>query len=85
MAKLPQVSGHEAIKAFEKDGFHLHHITGSHHVLKKAGHLLSLSVPLHKSLKPGTLRSLIRAANLTGPEKQKIMADQSQHQPNGTS
>ncbi len=61
------------IKAFEKDGFHLHHITGSHHVLKKAGHPFSLSVPLHKSLKAGALRSLIRAANLTVEQFCKLL------------
>jgi len=38
---------------------------GSHIVLTKDGEMASLSVPNHKEVAKGTLRSLIRAANLT--------------------
>jgi predicted RNA binding protein YcfA (HicA-like mRNA interferase family) len=39
--------------------------SGSHIVLTKDGEMASLSVPNHKEVAKGTLRSLIRAANLT--------------------
>jgi predicted RNA binding protein YcfA (HicA-like mRNA interferase family) len=41
---------------------------GSHLVLTKAGIRANLSVPLHKELSTGTLRSLIRAAGMTVEE-----------------
>lgn len=37
---------------------------GSHIVLVKDGHLATLSVPDHRTVAKGTLRSLIRAANV---------------------
>ena len=67
MSELPTVSGREAIAAFEKAGFVVARTSASHHVMKKEGHTLLLTVPVHgnKALKPGTLRSLIRASGLT--------------------
>ena len=41
---------------------------GSHIVLVKDGHLATLSVPDHRTVAKGTLRSLIRAANVTVEE-----------------
>ena len=37
-------------------------------VLTKDGEIASLSIPKHKAVAKGTLRSLIRAANLTVDE-----------------
>lgn len=68
MPKLPVISGAEAIGAFERAGWHQDRQRGSHVVLLKQGHIASLSVPLHRELAPGTLRSLIRAAGLTVEE-----------------
>jgi predicted RNA binding protein YcfA (HicA-like mRNA interferase family) len=65
MPRLPIVSGWEAIKAFENAGWHRDRQSGSHVVLLKIGEIASLSVPLHKELAPGTLRSLIRASGMT--------------------
>ncbi len=67
MSKLPSVTGNQAIKAFEKEGFSVVRVTGSHHIMKKEGHTYNLSVPLHAGtpLKKGTLRQLIRDAGLT--------------------
>ena len=41
---------------------------GSHIILVRDGHLASLSVPNHKVVAKGTLRSLIRLAGLTVSE-----------------
>lgn len=67
MCELPTVTGLEAIRAFEKDGFVEVRIKGSHHILKKKGHRFLLSVPVHgnRTLKPGTLKGLIRGAGMT--------------------
>jgi len=65
MASLPVVSGKQAVKAFVSAGWVEDRQKGSHLILIKPGHMTSLSVPQHKELAPGTLRSLIRAAGMT--------------------
>lgn len=68
MAQLPNLSGTEVVKTFEKLGWEFSRKSGSHMVLTKDGEMASLSVPKHKPVAKGTLRSLIRAANLTVDE-----------------
>ncbi len=70
MSELPAVTGKEAIKAFEKIGFTVHRVKGSHYVLKKPSHMYLLTVPVHRSkpLKLGTLRNLIQAAGISVEE-----------------
>jgi len=68
MASLPTVSGRAAAAAFEKAGFEAKRQTGSHIILVKSGALLTLSVPNHRELKPGTLRALIRKSGLSVAE-----------------
>ncbi len=64
MAQLPVVSGAEAVRAFEKAGW----ARDRHLVMLKPGYNVSLSVPQHRELAPGTLRALIRAAGMTVDE-----------------
>ncbi|AGB01891.1 type II toxin-antitoxin system HicA family toxin [Methanoregula formicica] len=68
MAKLPVLSGHAAIKAFSKAGFTSSWQTARHVIMEKAGMEVTHSVPLHKELKRGTLRNLIRDSGLTVDE-----------------
>jgi predicted RNA binding protein YcfA (HicA-like mRNA interferase family) len=65
MARLANISGKRAVKGFQKAGWHVVGQVGSHVVLSKQGHRANLSVPQHKELSIGTLRSLIRSADLT--------------------
>ena len=65
MGKLANISGKEAVKAFQKAGWQSVGQVGSHLVLVKAGSRANLSVPQHKELSVGTLRALIRHAGLT--------------------
>lgn len=68
MGKLANISGKEAAKAFEKAGWTVRGQVGSHLVLTKAGIRANLTVPQHAELAPGTLRALIRTAELTVDE-----------------
>ena len=70
MSELPSVTGLEAIKAFARVGFVEVRVKGSHHVLKKPGHVYLLTVPVHKhqALKTGTIRRLIKDARLSVDE-----------------
>ena len=68
MTKLPVCSGEAAIRAFERAGWIRDRQRGSHVSLIKAGVPIVLTVPLHRELGPGLLRSLIRKAGLTVEE-----------------
>lgn len=68
MAKLPRVSGWECIKALQKAGFEVKRQRGSHVVLRRAEPFAQLIVPDHKELDRGTLRALLRSANLSVEE-----------------
>jgi predicted RNA binding protein YcfA (HicA-like mRNA interferase family) len=68
MARLANISGVEAAKAFQRAGWMRMGQVGSHLVLSKAGVRVNLSVPQHRELSVGTLRALIRASGLTVDE-----------------
>lgn len=68
MGKLGNISGKEAVKAFQKAGWQTVGQVGSHLVLSKQGCRANLSVPQHKELSTGTLRALIRNSELTVDE-----------------
>ena len=65
MPKPPRLSGRAVVKAFGQDGWQLARQKGSHMILIKDGSWATLSVPDHREVAPGTLRSLIRASGLT--------------------
>lgn len=68
MARLANISGKEAAKAFQKAGWQVLGQVGSHMVMVKPGVRVNLSIPQHKELSVGTLRALIRHAGLTVEE-----------------
>ncbi|MDT4897863.1 MAG: hypothetical protein QOH25_2940 [Acidobacteriota bacterium] len=62
--KLPVLKPKKVIKALERNGFYIHHTTGSHYILKKEK--FRVTVPYHnKDLKPRTLASIIEQTGLT--------------------
>lgn len=65
---LPVLSGRAAVRVFGKFGWQQVRQSASHIILTKTGELVTLSVPDHKEVAKGTLRSLIRAAGLTVQE-----------------
>lgn len=74
MAQLPRISGREAVKVFASLGWSQVRQSGSHIILVREGYLATLSVPDHKEVAKGTLRSLIRAAGVTVDEFVNAMA-----------
>jgi predicted RNA binding protein YcfA (HicA-like mRNA interferase family) len=68
MGRLANISGREAVRAFEKAAWQLIGQVGSHMVMVKQGVRANLSIPQHKELSLGTLRALIRSAGLTVDE-----------------
>jgi predicted RNA binding protein YcfA (HicA-like mRNA interferase family) len=74
LAELPVVPGREARRAFERLGWVFRRQTGSHMILTKPGSIVSLSIPHHRELAPGTLRKLIRLAGVTVEEFQRALS-----------
>ena len=68
MGRLNNISGKEAVRAFEKAGWQTIGQVGSHLVMVKPGVRANLSIPQHKALSIGTLRALIRHAEMTVDE-----------------
>ena len=65
---LPVMSGREVVRIFESLGWEAVRQAGSHIIMTKDRELVTLSVPDHREVSKGTLRSLIRAAGLTVEE-----------------
>lgn len=65
MPRLANISGRQAVNAFERTGWRRIGQVGSHVVLVKTGERANLSIPQHKELSVGTLRALIRHSGLT--------------------
>lgn len=62
--KLPQVSGADVKRALEKIGFVKVGQKGSHVKMKHPDGRIVI-VPMHRTLKKGTLRGILRQAKLT--------------------
>lgn len=61
-------SGAEAVKKFRRAGWIVDRQVGSHVMLVRENYPYTLSIPQHKELGIGLLRSLIREAALTVQE-----------------
>lgn len=69
MPPLPRVSGREIVRAFERGGWRLDRVEGSHHVLM-APDGRRTTVPVHRNvtLPVGTIGRIIREAEVTVQE-----------------
>ena len=68
MPILPSLSGEDVVRIFRGFGWMVARRRGSHIILEKAGEMATLSVPNHREVAKGTLKSLIRASGLTVDE-----------------
>ncbi|MFO0701063.1 MAG: type II toxin-antitoxin system HicA family toxin [Nitrospira sp.] len=73
MSKLPSLSGRACMKALERAGFVVKRQEGSHVILRRAQPFAQLVVPDHKELDRGTLRAIIRQADLTVEEFLRLL------------
>ncbi len=66
MTKLPtDLSGQDLIKALQRVGFVVQRQRGSHIVLRRESPHARIAVPNHKTIRPGTLRTILHEANVT--------------------
>jgi predicted RNA binding protein YcfA (HicA-like mRNA interferase family) len=78
MPRLPQVRGAELLRALQKIGFYKTRQRGSHVQLRREeddGSFTTFPVPVHagKTLKPGTLKGILRKADLDVEELLKLL------------
>jgi predicted RNA binding protein YcfA (HicA-like mRNA interferase family) len=73
MGKLRNISGKEAVNAFQKAGWQSAGQVGSHLVMIKPGIRVNLSIPQHKELSVGTLRALIRNSGMIVDEFLRLL------------
>jgi len=65
MPKLPAITPKKLIKIFERLGFQIDHISGSHFVLYRAADKKRITIPNHaKDLPKGTLLAILRQAEI---------------------
>lgn len=64
---MRSISGKMLCKIVERKGWELKRITGSHHIYVKEGVDVILSIPVHsnRDLPKGTLKSIMKDAELT--------------------
>ncbi len=67
-SSLPVLSGREVVRALETFGWQVVRQSASHIIMVKEGEQVTLSIPDHREVAKGTLRSLIRTAGLTVQE-----------------
>lgn len=70
MSRLPALRPKDVLRALERDGFFVHHVRGSHYVLKhpERPHL-RVTIPWHgKDLKRSTLASIMDQAGFSSDE-----------------
>jgi predicted RNA binding protein YcfA (HicA-like mRNA interferase family) len=70
---LPIVSGKQLVRVLGRFGWEVQRQTGSHIILHKIGSAFTLAVPNHKTVSKGTLRSLLKDAEIEVHEFRKLL------------
>ena len=73
MSKLPVVSGRKLVRALERAGFVLDRQRGSHIILFRAEPPTTVTVPDHRELDRGTLRAILRQADITPSQLRELL------------
>ena len=74
MTKLPVISGRTLRKVLQRHGFLFARQKGSHMMMRRVEppHI-TISIPDHRELAPGTLRGILRDAGLSVDEFKKLV------------
>lgn len=70
MTRLPRATGKEVMGALMRKGFSLLYVRGSHHYFQppEGGRLVTVPVHSGKTLKPKTLKTILKQAGLNVEE-----------------
>jgi len=69
--RLPVVSGARVVRALQKGGFGVIGTKGSHCKLRRGSR--TVIVPRHNEVRPGTLASILRAADMTADRLRELL------------
>jgi len=73
-SRLPRgISGDQAIKALERNGWQVHRTKGSHYAMEHSDFEPTIVVPCHKELRPGTLDKILKTAEISRCEFLKLL------------
>jgi predicted RNA binding protein YcfA (HicA-like mRNA interferase family) len=72
-AGLPVVSGQRLVKALERAGWEVARQRGSHVRMKHPDRRISLTVPLHRELKRGTLSGILNDAGVDADQLRRLL------------
>jgi predicted RNA binding protein YcfA (HicA-like mRNA interferase family) len=75
LSRLPVISGREILKILSKIGFVIVGRKGSHVRMKRqrGKEVLIVIIPMHSELAKGTLRSILRQANITAEDLNRLL------------
>lgn len=74
MPKPPVVKPKEVIKALQKKGFIIDHISGSHYILYNVDKTLRVAIAYHnKPIKRKTIMNILKSAQITVDELKKLL------------
>jgi len=75
LSKLPVISGREVVRVLGKIGFVIVGRKGSHVRMKRrrGSEILIVIIPMHRELAKGTLRSILRQANMTVEDLSRLL------------
>jgi len=65
LSKLPVISGRDLVQILGRFGFVLDRQKGSHMIMVRTDPMTTLTVPDHRELDRGTLRAILRQADIT--------------------
>ncbi len=71
--RLPVISGGQLMKALERAGWQMVRQRGSHVRMKHPERRISVTVPLHRELKRGTLAGILNDAGLDGDRLRRFL------------
>ncbi|MFQ6122422.1 MAG: type II toxin-antitoxin system HicA family toxin [Dehalococcoidales bacterium] len=74
MARLPVISGSQCISALERIGYRVARTKGSHVRMRCPGRK-PVTVPRHDELDRGTLRAILRTADVSVEEFNRLLKD----------
>ena len=73
MSSLPVLSGRMLAAALTKAGFAVKRQRGSHLILRRDNPFCQVVVPDHKTLDRGTLRGILRQADISSTELERLL------------
>ena len=73
MSRMPGLTWHQVTRALERAGFVFDRQKGSHMVYYHPEANYTVVVPRHREIKKGTLREILREANLSPEEFLKLL------------